>query len=113
MKTSERQVWPDVVEQLKTALGESNVSTNKLDRFMYGRSLAWPFLMREPDIVVRPRTPMDVSAILRIANRARVPVTAKGGIGEGASVPLEGGILIDLTTLNKIEVHPEERVVVV
>lgn len=112
-RSSSRQVWPDVVEQLKTALGEQNVSTNKLDRFMYGRSLAWPFLMREPDIVVRPHTPLEVSQILRIANRARVPVTAKGGIGEGASVPLEGGILIDLTTLNRIDVHAEDKVVVV
>jgi|GEM_PF-425576 len=112
-QVSTKQVWADVAEQLKTALGEENVSTNKVDRFMYGRSLAWPFLMREPDIVVKPHSPLQVAQILRIANRAKVPVTAKGGIGEGASVPLEGGILIDLTTLNRVWVHPEDKVVVV
>jgi FAD/FMN-containing dehydrogenase len=112
-KTASRQPWADVVERLKTALGEGNVSTNGVDRFMYGRSLAWPFLMREPDVVVRPHSPLEVAQILRIANRAKIPVTTKGGIGEGASVPLEGGILIDLTTLNKIDVHPEDKVVVV
>jgi len=106
-------VSPEIIERLKSVLGEENVSTDWTEIFMYARSLAWPFLMKYPDVVVRPHTPMDVAQILRIANREKIPVVAKGGIGEGASVPLEGGILIDLTTLNKIDIHPEDKVVVV
>ncbi|GBC68780.1 hypothetical protein HRbin01_00465 [archaeon HR01] len=57
-------------------MGEENVSTDWVGRFIYARSLAWPFLMKYPDVVVRPRSPMDVAQILRIANRNKIPVVA-------------------------------------
>jgi alkyldihydroxyacetonephosphate synthase len=52
-------------------------------------------------VVVRPASADDVAAVLRIANDARIPVTATGGRSGvlGASIPLHGGIALDLTAM--------------
>jgi alkyldihydroxyacetonephosphate synthase len=56
------------------------------------------------DAVVRPDTAEQVASILRACNDARVPVTAAAGRSGvcGASVPVFGGVLLDLTGLNGI-----------
>ncbi|MCC6641306.1 MAG: FAD-binding oxidoreductase [Deltaproteobacteria bacterium] len=54
--------------------------------------------------VARPRTAAQVAAVLRICNDARVPVTAVAGRSGvcGASVPVFGGVLLDLCDLSGI-----------
>src|SRR6185436_2916299 len=53
------------------------------------------------EAVVRPATVDEVAAVVRIANEARVPVTAAAGRSgvSGGSVPLHAGIVLDLTAL--------------
>ncbi len=57
-----------------------------------------------PDALVRVMSTQEVSAILRYANDRRIPVVARGsGTGlVGASVPVEGGVLLETTGMNKI-----------
>jgi alkyldihydroxyacetonephosphate synthase len=54
--------------------------------------------------VARPASPAEVSAVLALCNQARVPVTAAAGRSGvcGASVPLHGGVVLDLTALSGI-----------
>ncbi len=54
-----------------------------------------------PALVVRPTTTDQVADVLRICNDARVPVTPAGGRSGvcGASVPLHGGVSLDLCGL--------------
>jgi alkyldihydroxyacetonephosphate synthase len=56
------------------------------------------------DVVARPHSAGEVAAVLRVANDARVPVTAAAGRSGvcGASVPIHGGIVLDLTALSGI-----------
>jgi alkyldihydroxyacetonephosphate synthase len=51
--------------------------------------------------VARPRTAQEVAAVLRVCNDARIPVTAVAGRSGvcGASVPVFGGVLLDLCDL--------------
>jgi len=55
-------------------------------------------------VVVTPADASEVAAILRIADDARVPVTAAAGRSGvcGASVPVHGGVVLDLTALSGI-----------
>jgi glycolate oxidase subunit GlcD len=57
-----------------------------------------------PDCVVRPQDTSQVSQILRFANEHEIPVTARGaGTGlAGGAVALEGGIVLDLSGMNRI-----------
>jgi FAD/FMN-containing dehydrogenase len=56
-----------------------------------------------PDSVVHARSPNDVAAVLRIAQRDRIPVTCRGGglTTEGESVAVRG-ILLDLKGMNRL-----------
>ena len=52
-------------------------------------------------IVCRPTSTQHVAALLSLCNRERIPVTAAGGRSGvcGASVPVFGGVVLDLTSL--------------
>src|SRR2546423_1266933 len=58
-----------------------------------------------PEAVVLPRAAEEVSAILRLANERRFPVTARGGgVGyTGGAVPVEGGIVVGTDRMNRIK----------
>ena len=69
-----------------------------------------------PDAVALPRSTNSVAAVLRFANRHRIPVTARGaGYGYvGGCVPSHGGIALSLARMNHIlEIAPRDFVVVV
>lgn len=56
---------------------------------------------RRAAVVARPSTTAEVAALLALCDEHRVPVTAAGGRSGvcGASVPVFGGVLLDLTAL--------------
>jgi len=57
------------------------------------------------DIVVSPKNREEVLAVARAAVRHRIPITSRGGgtANYGQSVPLAGGISLDMTGLSGIE----------
>ena len=59
---------------------------------------------RQPDVLVKARSTREISAIMKYANIQRIPVTVRGqGTGlVGGAVPLAGGILLDLSGMNRI-----------
>jgi glycolate oxidase len=74
------------------------------------------FASHKPEAVVLPRSTASVSAVLRFANRHRIPVTARGaGHGYvGGCVPVQGGIVLSLARMNRIkEINPADFVAVV
>ena len=63
-----------------------------------------------PDVVLKPATTEEVSAILKICNQHKIPVTPRGG-GTGLSggaLPHLGGVLLSVERMNRI-VHIDER----
>ena len=63
-----------------------------------------------PELVARPSTEAGVAAAVRIASEHGVPVVPWGGGSgtQGGSVPIRGGLVIDLTGLDRI-VEIDER----
>jgi glycolate oxidase len=67
---------------------------------------------RRPDLVVLPRSAEQVMAVLRSCRRHATPVVARGaGTGlSGGALPVEGGVLLVLSRLNRIlDVDPARR----
>ena len=62
------------------------------------------FLRRSPDVVVKAMSTAEVSAVMAYANERKIPVTPRGaGTGlVGAAVPAMGGIVLDLSGMNRI-----------
>src|SRR5215218_6448013 len=63
-----------------------------------------------PDVVIKPRTTEEISAILKICNQYKIPVTPRGaGTGlSGGALPHLGGVLLSIERLNKI-IQIDER----
>lgn len=60
--------------------------------------------LKPPDYIVHPGTPEEISHILEIANKYRIPVIPFGGGSgtQGGALPVYGGIIVDLKRLDKI-----------
>jgi alkyldihydroxyacetonephosphate synthase len=98
--------------QAAKIVGESNISVNPADLLANCRDY-WPvnnIWMIEgtvpalPQIVAWPGSVVEVSKLLDLANELTIPVTPFGeGSGTmGGSIPLCGGISLDLKKMNKI-----------
>ena len=68
-------------------------------------------IKKMPDIVVQAINSEEISKVMKYAYEKGIPVTPRGsGTGlVGAAVPLEGGIVIDLSRMNKMLELDEEN----
>ncbi|ERK30241.1 FAD-binding oxidoreductase [Clostridium intestinale] len=69
---------------------------------------------KAPEVVFMAHSTEEVSEVVRICNENKIPVTPRGaGTGlAGGAVPLLGGVLIDITKMNKILSYDMENFVV-
>ena len=96
-------ITPDDIRALKGIVGENEV--------LFGDDINPDYAHDElggiekmPDALVRVHSTEEVSAIMKYANERLIPVTVRGsGTGlVGAAVAVEGGILLEMTGMNKI-----------
>lgn len=94
-----------ILKQLQSILGAHNVSTDEEKRLTYSKDEEGDLEITQlPDVVVFPEHTDHVSAVIRLANTERIPVTARGaGTGlSGGAVPLFGGIVMSMEKMNQI-----------
>ena len=100
------------IEKLKKIVGEEYVSNKVADLYVYASDASVHQAM--PSAIVRPRTIEEVQKIMRYANKNKIPVVPRGaGSGtSGHTVPIDGGIVLDLKRMNRIlEIRPEDMLV--
>ena len=105
----------DIGRTLATIVGENYVSDKKEEAYFYARD---PGLMpdHKPDYVVLPKTAGQIQKIAKLANKEKIPIVPMGaGLGlTGLTIPLKGGIVIDIKRMNKIiEVNERARYAIV
>jgi glycolate oxidase len=106
MKNQEQafnRVTAETITQLTEILGDRYVLADMESLLEYGHDetedLSFP-----PEVVVKPGTPEEVSAILKICNAAQIPVTpigARTGLSGGA-LSIFGGVGLSMERFNKI-----------
>lgn len=96
-------ISPAILEELRSICGAENVLTDPEYLEHYGQDETEDLLFL-PAVVVKPRTPDEISAILWLANQNRIPVTPRGaGTGlSGGALPVYGGILLSMERFNSI-----------
>ncbi|HOQ10204.1 MAG TPA: FAD-binding oxidoreductase [Syntrophomonadaceae bacterium] len=111
---------PEIVEEIKHKYGD-RANDSPFERNLYTRDLApVPALMVDPlfktmpDLVVRPANEEEVAEILRIAWKENIPVTPRAGASTTYfdSIPVKGGIVMDLNLLRGVVGLNEERMTV-
>lgn len=88
----------DIVRELRTR------KTLSRDYYWYSPILEQELNTRVADLVVRVNTEDDVMRVAEVAARHRVPITVRGGgTGNyGQCVPLLGGLVIDITPMQRV-----------
>src|SRR5919107_2713414 len=92
----------EVLARLREIVGAENVLVDEERVEPYaGDALKEKF---PPEAVVLPENAEQISAVMRLANERRFPVTARGGgVGyTGGAVPVEGGIVVGTDRMNRI-----------
>jgi glycolate oxidase len=92
-----------VLNELRKILSEDRILTapEVLKTYSYDGQTNWS---HEPDVVLLPESAQEVSEILKLANREKIPVTPRGGGTNvsGGSVPIRGGIVLVMTKMDKV-----------
>lgn len=97
------EITAEIRRLLLEILGPDALLEDEGDLQRYGRDET-PGLAHPPDLVVRPRTAGEVSALLRCATENALPLIPRGaGTGVvGGALPMEGGIVLSLERMNRI-----------
>jgi glycolate oxidase len=105
---------PRIVNFLKETVGEDNVSSELIDLISHSADAS--IFRHRPELVVYATTTEQVSAILKMVHEERIPLTPRGAGTNlsGEAVPIKGGIVLDLSRMDRIlEISLDDRVVVV
>ena len=70
------QVTEKTIKEITSIVNSENISDRPEIKYCYSRDST--IFIHKPDIVVRPTSTDQVSAILKSANRDRIPVTPRG-----------------------------------
>ena len=107
---------PDLVSQLTSLMGGGDVVRgDAVSLQAYSRD-ATPMFEGLPEVIVAPRNTAEVSKIVKFAHDTKTPIIARGAGSNlcAATVPLNGGIVMSMTNMNKVlEVSKSEMIAIV
>ncbi len=112
----------ELYEKIKVIVGEEHVTESEFEKIFYSRDVSpIPQELQEklgttPDLIARPRSAEEVSKIVKIAFKEKIPIVPRGGASWwlGGAVPFKGGIVLDLTSINeRIEIDTKNLTVTV
>jgi glycolate oxidase len=97
------ELTASLIGRFEQIVGIENVATDPTTRLSYSHDETedYSFL---PDVVLKPSSPEEISAIMKLCNQHHIPVTPRGG-GTGLSggaLPLEKGVVISMERFNRI-----------
>ena len=102
---SYQKISPPIVKELSQIVGEKYVLFDQPEKMAaYSRDeVADPIFAHMPEVVVKPTSAAEISAIMKLANREHIPVTPRGaGSGlSGGAVPIYGGIVLSYRPNNE------------
>lgn len=92
----------EIIEELIAIAGEENVSTETADKITHSYDATQRKCL--PDAVVYVDSTENVAAVVKLANKWKIPVLPRGaGSGfTGGTLPVNGGIVLVLTRMDRI-----------
>jgi len=104
----------NLIKDLTKIVGKDNILADLKDLISY----SYDATMRQelPDVIVFPHSTEEVQAIMRLAHQEKIPVVPRGAGTNlsGGTIPVKGGIIIEISRMNRIlEINTADRRVVV
>jgi hypothetical protein len=99
-----------ITTDLQGILGKDSVFDNDeaVKRYSSDQSFVQP---RRPDVVAFASTVVQVQEVIRYGNKTRTPIVPfSSGLNlQGGTIPKEGGVVLDLSRMNKIHAVDEDN----
>jgi D-lactate dehydrogenase (cytochrome) len=97
---------PSLLDEIRAAVGRAAVLAADAD--LEAASADATTERRRPEAVVRAESAEQISALLRLANARRFPVTPRGaGTGlAGGALATHGGVVLDLSAMDELAIEP-------
>src|SRR5215217_2961246 len=74
------------------------------------RTVFYGMFDRRPAVIVRPTDPSDVSQVVSLARETGLELAVRsGGHSRAGHSTTDGGVVLDLTDMNALEIDPEQR----
>jgi glycolate oxidase subunit GlcD len=91
-----------MLEELKSIVGESRVTDDPAELYCYSYDSS--YVRGNADYVVRPKSADEIAEIVKLASKHNVPIVPRGSASglTGGSVPVRGGIVLDMTGMDRI-----------
>lgn len=102
-----------MIRELQDIVGKDRCLTAPEDLMVYSHDV---YGECQPEAVVLPISKEEVSKVMKMASRERIPVTPRGSATglSGMCTPVQGGIVMAMSKMNRIlEINPEDRLAVV
>lgn len=112
------KVTSEIIDKLIKILGAKNVIHDDIvamEQYSHDE-VAEKSYAHMPEAVVKPSTAKEISKIMKLANKYKIPVTPRGaGSGlSGGAIPVYGGIVLSVEKMNRIiEIDKENFIAVV
>jgi len=103
-----------IKQSLKEIVGEENFTDSLIDLIAYSKDSSEHH--HRPDAALWPVNTEQISAIMKLASREKLPIVPRGAGTSlaGLAVPEQGGIILDLGRMDKIiDIRIEDRLAVV
>ncbi|MEO0225850.1 MAG: FAD-binding and (Fe-S)-binding domain-containing protein, partial [candidate division WOR-3 bacterium] len=103
VKKKAKSKMQEVIERLKDIVGDEYTLTDNASIYVY--AFDGGIHRHKPDVVVQVQNAQQVQKVVQLANRFKIPVIPRGAGSAlcGHSVPIMGGITVDLQRMNKIK----------
>ncbi len=97
------KITADHLKYFRALVGEAFVFIDEETLFNYSKDETED-LSYLPEVVVKPRTTLEVSSLLSYCNKNLIPITPRGaGTGlSGGALPLFGGVILSMERFNSI-----------
>jgi len=97
------KISENILAEIKAIVGDADIITGhaELEKYSHDETEDLRFY---PEVVARPKSPEEVSALMKLCNENLIPVTPRGaGTGlSGGALPVLGGLLISMERFNKV-----------
>ena len=91
-----------LIDRLGEIVGPDNVLSTQMDLMLYSYDASPE--KGEPDVVVLPGSTEEVSKIMALAHKEKVPILGRGSGTNltGGTIPVKGGIVVHFSRMNRI-----------
>src|SRR5437016_8692263 len=103
-----------ILQELRRIVGDAHVRTDA--ETIRENSTDATKVFHPADVILFPDAADQVSGIVKLANRERIPIVSRGGgVGfAGGAIPVRGGIVIAMRRMNRVlEVNPIDLLAIV